>query len=443
MKNLIIILIAFLSNVVYAKSTLEEVNRLGVSHTPMGALKKGNSSGTIPDWKPVKIDSSDANRNRYSQESPLFTITQRNYKQYEKNLSPGQIKLFETYPSFKMPIYKSHRNFVLPQETLDNTKIYSPYTELTWKGNGISGTYNAVPFPFPKSGLEVLWNHLTRYRGVFREQMVTNVITYENGSYQDSLAKYSILFNFNRSDQTESDLKNQLLFYKVKNMDSGQTSGKSTLVHEPMDQIIGKRNVWNYDPGRRRVKRLPSMKYDEPILASDGLRTADDTDMFSGTPDLYDWKILGKKEVYIPYNNETLTGSEENIDDIIQAGHLNPSYTRYELHRVWVVEGKLRRGMNHIYSKRQFYVDEDSWSIAISDQYDEDGNLWRVNMAYLYNHYSAKAITSAADVFHDLKEKRYLAHNLLAGSGAEPKYHTEAPSNNYFTPNALRQRGGK
>ncbi|MFH7495452.1 DUF1329 domain-containing protein, partial [Pseudomonas syringae pv. tagetis] len=71
---------------------------------------------------------------------------------------------------------------------------------------------------------------------------------------------------------------------------------------------------------------------------------------------------------------------------LLQVGHLNPAYTRHELHRFWVVEGTLKPTARHVYSRRNLYLDEDSWQAAIVDKYDGSGQLWRLSMAYLKNY---------------------------------------------------------
>src|SRR3546814_12861612 len=77
-------------------------------------------------------------------------------------------------------------------------------------------------------------------------------------------------------------------------------------------------------------------------------------------------------------SNSTRIGSPDaTYDKVIRRGHINPEYARYELHRVWVVEATLKAGLRHAFSKRVFYVDEDSWSIAAVDCYDGRGQLWR------------------------------------------------------------------
>src|SRR5690606_29350598 len=198
---------------------------------------------------------------------------------------------------------------------------------------------------------------------------------------------------------------------------------------------------WVYNPGQRRVRRAPSIGYDTPTDVSDGLRTVDDTDMFNGAPDRYDWKLIGKKEIYIPYNSYKISGSGVKYENLLKPGHVNPEYSRFELHRVWVVEGTLKSGSRHIYSKRTMYLDEDSWQIALVDQYDGRGELWRVSVAYLKNFYELPATWVAAEVNYDLQARRYFATQL---DGEDPKaidFSRPLPEASYFKPASLRLHG--
>ena len=220
-----------------------------------------------------------------------------------------------------------------------------------------------------------------------------------------------------------------------------ERAGGAVLVHETLDQVKEPRQAWGYNAGQRRVRRAPNLAYDTPIAAADGLRTADDTDMFNGAPDRYDWKLLGKKEIYIPYNNYKVSSPEVKYEELLKPGHLDPQYTRYELHRVWVVEGTLKPGARHIYSKRTLYLDEDSWSAAVVDQYDGRGELWRVSMAYLKNFYDLPYTWSALDVFHDLQARRYHVQNLDNEEPGTIDFTQAIPDDSYFKPSALRRRG--
>ena len=186
--------------------------------------------------------------------------------------------------------------------------------------------------------------------------------------------------------------------------------------------------------GRRRVLRAPLLAFDMAISNADGLRTADDTDMINGSPSRFDWKLVGRQEMIIPYNNYRLEVGD--YDELLQPGHLAPARTRYELHRVWVIEATLKPDWRHVYSRRVFYVDEDSWTVVIADQYDKGGKLWRVSLAYLKNFYEMPATLPAAYVFHDLQSGRYHVQGL-AKDGREAMTQLPMPSDGQFAPAAL------
>ena len=189
-------------------------------------------------------------------------------------------------------------------------------------------------------------------------------------------------------------------------------SGRGFLLIEPIDQTRDPRKVWTFNPDLRRVIRQPTFAYDHPARNSEGLRTVDEFNLFNGAPDRFEWKLLGKREIYIPYNAYRLHGADVGPGDMIQRHHLNPELARYELHRVWVVEGRLREGESHVYARRVFYVDEDSWQIALSESYDADGNLWRVAEAHALNYYEVPAVWTTLEVFYDLRQERYLVNGL-------------------------------
>ena len=189
------------------------------------------------------------------------------------------------------------------------------------------------------------------------------------------------------------------------------------------------------------MRRAPSVGYDNPVPSADNLLTADDVDMFNGALDRYDWRFVGKQEMLIPYNNFKLSNQTGDYDQLLKKGHVNPDLTRYEMHRVWVIEGSVKKGTRHLYSKRRFYLDEDSWSIVQADQYDARGNLWRVHVSYLVNYYHVPVTWSALSVNHDLESKRYYASFLDNSNGLAIEFLNAPPKKGEFSPQALR-RGG-
>jgi hypothetical protein len=169
------------------------------------------------------------------------------------------------------------------------------------------------------------------------------------------------------------------------------------------------------------------------------MRTSDQFDMLNGAPDRYDWKLVGKKEMYVPYNSYKLHSDSLKYKDILKPLHINQDLTRYELHRVWVVDATLKAGTSHVYSRRTFYIDEDSWQILAVDQYDGRGQLWRVSEAHCINYYDAQAFWSTLEVHTDLIAGRYLA----IGLDNEGKMYdfTLVRSPQDYTPATLRQEG--
>ena len=155
-------------------------------------------------------------------------------------------------------------------------------------------------------------------------------------------------------------------------------------------------------PEKRRVRPAPGVHYDNPGTAADALTTSDDFQMYNGATNLYEWKLVGRQELYIPYNSYRISGSEPTIADLLRAGHVNPDYARYELHRVWVVEATLKPGATHVYAKRVFYIDEDSWMIAVTDKYDTHGELWRVAEQHSINCYDVPMLYGTVEVHSDL-----------------------------------------
>lgn len=430
-----------------AKVTQEQANRLGGPElTPIGAERAGNADGTIKPWTGglTKLPPSYKPGNRlvdpYAGEKPLFSIDAKNYTQYEGKLSPGQIALLKRYPnSYRMNVYPSHRSARLPESENKLIKEWATKTDMVKGGNGLENFYSSVPFPIPGNGLEVIWNHITRYRTALGlERRYTQIPVQANGSFSPVLFEEESIFA-NRVPNNPHG--NRLFVFLQKILAPARLEGDVLLVHENINQIKEPRAAWVYNAGQRRVRRAPNIAYDGPGTASDGLRTADDLDMFNGSPDRYDWSLLGKREMYIPYNSYKLRDGSLKYSDIIQPGHLDPKYLRYELHRVWVLDAKLKKGERHIYARRTFYIDEDTWQISVVDNYDGRGELWKVKEGHEISHYQVPAPFLAAEVLNDLLSGRYLVIGLdNEEKGYQYNFNYKGDFED-FTPAALRRAG--
>ncbi|GAA5217810.1 DUF1329 domain-containing protein [Corallincola platygyrae] len=432
----------------HAKVSEAEAAKLGDTLTPLGAEKAGNADGSIPPWEggitsaPAGYEPGMHHPDPFADDQVLYTITKDNVSQYQELLSPGQLALFDAYPeTFKINVYPTRRSASFPQVAYDWTRKNAVNAELVDGGNGLKNAAIGTPFPIPANGLEAIWNHVTRYRGEALTRRAGQAAPTASGSYTYIGLDEALLLPYNNANADPAKLEetNILFKFKQKVTQPARLAGTALLVHETMDQIKTPRQAWTYNTGQRRVRRAPNVAYDAPGTAADGLRTTDDYDMFNGSPNRYNWKLLGKKEMIIPYNSYKLHSDKLQYDDILQAGHINPEHVRYEKHRVWVVEATLKDGISHIYKKRVFFLDEDSWQVSVADMYDNRDQLYRVAMAHGLNYYELPAHWSTLEVFHDLNSKRYIAIGL---DNQETMYDFSAKlSDRQFSASALRKEG--
>lgn len=457
-----LVLAVGVSTATYAKVSADAAKELSSTLTPFGAQRAGNGKDAaggdgIPDWvggiTKAQIPASYKRAGQhhpdpYAADKPIFTITAENYKQYAEKLPKGIGALFGTYPeSFRVPVFQSRRSHSAADWVDANTARNAVNGELVAGGNGLDGVYGGIPFPIPSGNsedkaLQIIWNHAMRWRGVFVVRSGADVAVQRNGDYSLVVSQQEVYFRYYNPKGSVQDLNNNISFYYLAFTKSPpRLAGGAVLVHETIDQKAMPRQAWGYNAGQRRVRRAPNLAYDTPIASADGLRTADDTDMYNGAPDRYDWKLIGKKEMYIPYNNFRMDSPSIKYSQLLAKGHPNPDYARYELHRVWVIEATLKPEARHLYSKRTFYIDEDSWGIAVADLYDNRGELWRVSEAFLKNYYEVPTTWSALDVFHDLRSRRYHAQYLDNEEATTLDFSQSVPNDSYFSPAALRRRG--
>ena len=444
-KITILAALGFLAQSASAELTAEQAASLGGDElTPIGAERAGNAAGTIPAWTggltelPAGYVEGEPLVDPFPDEQPLFTITAQNYQQYQENLSPGQIALLKRYPNtFRMPVYPTHRTAVYADSVYAAQIEDAKNATTTDGGNGLANVNSYCPFPIPKSGIEVVWNHVLRYRGGSVKRTYTQIPVQANGNFSPVVFDDQLTF----ANELPGSPPNRLFYYKQAIKAPARLEGDVLLVHENINQVQEPRAAWVYNAGQRRVRRAPDVAYDGPGTASDGLRTADDLDLYNGAPDRYDWKLIGKQELYIPYNAFKLRDKNLSYKDILQEGHMNPEYLRYELHRVWVVEATLKGGERHVYAKRTFYVDEDTWQISIADLYDGRGEMWRVKEAHNVLHYQVSVPWYAVEVSHDLISGRYLPIGLDNElKGYQYNWFYKATEREY-TPAALRRAG--
>lgn len=404
----------------------EEAAELGKSLTLIGAIQAGNEAGTIPafegglreapaDFKP----DSGFWANPFKDEQPLFRIDASNYEQHADKLSAGQIELLKRNPDYYMDIFPSHRTAALPQEVLDAT-VRNATTCSTFN-DGLSldpVCRGGIPFPIPKTGNEVMWNQQVRYNdGKYgtTTSSSNSWIVASNGAVTKASEQSTFVERpYYQAHVAGRDPQAFIRVYSV-TKDPARRAGELTGFTDFLDPTTRPRRAWSYTPGQRRVKLAPEFAYDTPVASMGGIELFDELFMFSGMQDRFDFRLVGKKEMYIPYNNYELYFECDPQGQLMRS-HLNPECERWELHRVWEVEATLKEGRRHVYSKRTYYLDEDTYGAGLYDAWDQNGQLYRSMMLGGVQFYDHDIPYIVKHVIYDFNRGMYgLINDALSG----------------------------
>ena len=450
MKFLSTVLAASLAAIIAGQAqagvSAQEAAKLGTSLTGVGGEMAGNADGSIPAYKggltvpPASFKAGDSMRpDPFADEKPLLVIDGKNVDQYKGMLTATTVELARRYPTYRIDVYPTHRTVSLPAPVLANTLKNATDAKSLNDGLAIDNVLPGVPFPIPHSGSEAMWNHLLRYLG-------TNLNTKYDSWNVDAagvptLSTTALAFmNYPIYENMSKPVASTDIFYQMKLYYTGpaRRAGEAIMLRDSADPLTQPRKAWQYLPGQRRVKLAPDLAYDTPNPGTAGANTYDDTFVFMGALDRYDWKLVGKQELIVPYNTYKLTYAKE-AGPLTTANHIAPDYVRWEKHRVWVVEATLKPGARHIYHKRRFYLDEDSWIALASDQYDSSGKLYRGAFTFLSQSYDKQTPDTSPFMIYDLVGGNYNINGIVGPYGGI-KY-IETLSKVQWAPDALAGAG--
>jgi hypothetical protein len=371
-----------MATVARADVTPQEAAQLKSTLTPFGAEKSGNKDGSIPAWTGGLVTTTGGAGGRrtdpFASEKPLFSINSKNMDKYVDKLSDGVREMLKKYPnSFRIDVYPTHRTAAAPQYVYDNTFKNATQAKLI---NGPAGpqpdnAFGGIPFPIPKSGAEVMWNHNLRWRGEAWKWVTHRRQLYADGKNVltgDSRVDLQMPYYFKSGSPGKFDNT----FFKIRLINVGPAIRAGEAVTGRLNLDDNKSQSWVYLTGQRRVRLLPHACCDAPQPASAGILNFDEQQVWTGRLDRFTWKLVGKKEMYIPYNSNRSIAVPKDTD-LVLSSHLNPDHVRWELHRVWVVEADVAPGQRHIAPKGKYYVDEDTWNAVLADRWDAKGQLWK------------------------------------------------------------------
>ena len=426
----------------FAAVSATEAEKLKSELTPLGAERAGNKDGTIPAWEGgyTKVwpgyQSGQPRPDPFANEKPLFQITAKNMDQYADKLSDGVKALLQRYPTFRLDVYPTHRTAAAPQWVYDNTFKNATRARITYNGPSIEGAYGGIPFPIPQDAYEIMMNHLHQWRGESAKYDASTYVVVGGKPILATAIAVSTQSPFYYRDGTVDHFNGYYSLTKLVTTGPPLKAGEATLLHEPVNK--SDRQAWQYLVGQRRIRRAPTIAYDTPSSLSSGMSFFDEIFIFNGAMDRYNWKFLGKKEMFIPYNTQQF--HTKKLDQVLGPNHLNPDHVRWELHRVWVVEATLAPGKRHALPKRRFYLDEDTWEGVLADGWDARGQLWHTSSTFPFLVPELPAVMAVPYVVYDFLKGGYSISSLLNDRQRHYQIVARRPEND-FSPATLAAEG--
>ncbi|MFM0385660.1 DUF1329 domain-containing protein [Paraburkholderia dipogonis] len=436
------------SHICLAEVSADEAKELGATLTPVGAIKAASADGNIPAWTGgmttpppgyVRKLAPGAYIDPFKDEKPILRIDSKNMAQYADKLSAGARELLKRNPDYYLDIYPTHRTAAYPESVYEATKRNATKCKTLQGGLSLDSVCRGgIPFPIPKSGYEAMWNHLVAYQlPVSLHNSDVLIVDTAGHPYLASEVDGYMEMPFYMGDKRSDPDKYNFVDFNFTN--PPRSRGEIVTYADYLDPVKQPRRAWSFDPGQRRMKLAPTFAYDTPAAPSAGTSFFDDTFLFSGAMDRFDFKLIGKKEMYVPYNTYKLAMQCVG-EKALKAHTLNPSCERWELHRVWVVEATLKAGMRHAYSKRVLYLDEDNPAAGMADNYDGGGNLYRGLFVYPFQVYDASSPFGAMYSVFDFVKGNYSINVMLNPTGYYD-FHPKIPDERELTPEALAGSG--
>ncbi|WP_447750111.1 DUF1329 domain-containing protein [Pseudomonas nicosulfuronedens] len=449
-KKVVSLLTALSASLLFAHGAFgavsaEEAGKLKTTLTPLGGERAGNADGSIPAWTGgyTQVDPAYKDGGKrgdpFASEKPTLTITAQNMAQYAGKLTPGIQAMLKKYPdSYRLEVYPTHRSAAAPQSVYDATFANATSGKLVDGPAGPmpDGAAGGIPFPIPGNGVEAIWNHLLRWRGASWHSNFNQYLTTADGKH--------VLTNDSRGDfqmpwYLPGGSAEKGVYWSIRMINDGPPLRAGEAITGLENLNADKAAVWTYLPGQRRVRRLPNACCDTPTPATAGVMSFDELYVFNGRVDRFDWKLVGKQEMYIPYNaNKVFTAP--SAESLLDAHHLRSDAIRWELHRVWVVEATLKSGQRHVMPKSTYYLDEDTWAAVLGERYDARNQLAKVVWTSPVVMPDLPGVVTLTNGFYDLLSGAWFAGDLFAGKSEQ--YRIVPPyKDSVFTADAMAGEG--
>ncbi|MFC5430897.1 DUF1329 domain-containing protein [Paraburkholderia denitrificans] len=401
--------------------------------TPAGAERGASKDGLVPAFSSGGATPAGWEWGKYrgdfwehKNEKPLYSINAANVDKYADKLSPGQVQLLKQLKGYRMDVYPSHRECQLPEIAQQNSKANLTSAKLDPSGEVIqTAALPGVAFPEPKNGAEAILNYETRYRGVGVEwaQYITT-ISPRPGSTEwiDVVGPQVFYVPAGKQGKTSPQDVDQLNFAAYFAMESpAALAGQAFVQRQYFDKTP---ETFYYFPGQRRVRRMPAYTHDAPLIGFENQYLIDEANMFNGSIDRFNWKLIGKKEMIVPYNSFGMYKFKSKLHDVATPDGIAADNRRYEMHRVWVVEATVKPSARHVDSKKVLYLDEDSWLALVGEDFDAQGKLWKARESYPIPVWElGGACDNEPFVQYDVINGRYVFDQSSIGQGKDIRWY--------------------
>lgn len=420
--------------------------------TPSGAEKQGNKEGTIPAWQGAEPPQAGWEWGKFrgaywkhKDDKPVLTIDASNVDKYADKLSAGQVAMIKQRKDYRMDVYPSHRTCGVPDFVASNTRKNVGTAKLNEDGWSLKdATVPGYPFPIPATGVEAMWNSKMRYRGVGLDYKgtITAVSPRRGGTEWIKAESEQTLFIpwGAKGSHALSSYPAVEFFVYFAYVSPAALAGQALAITQYLNQA--ENETFYYFPGQRRVRRMPTYSHDSPQIGMENQYTLDEPNVFNGALDRFDWKLIGKKEIYVPYNAFGAFDFEAKFEDVARNDFIAQNHRHYELHRVWVVEATVKGGMRHTAPRRVIYLDEDSWAPVLMDDFDGQNKLAKMREGFLIPVYETGTCDVMAMVQNNLAEGRYVFDTHTVGVGKDIRWFTEPTGprmrSSFYTADNLR-----
>lgn len=441
--------------------TPQEADRLGKDLTLVGAEKAGSADGVIPAYQASETavptgwewGKTRSEYWKYKDEKPLFTIDASNVDKYAEHLTDAQITALKTVQGYKMDVYPTHRDCAITPAHAERTKANALEAKIGPDGWSLEHALTAgVPFPLPKTGVEVMYNHRMRLQelgDIYNDG--TSVISPRRGTDEFTYYQWFLYIYFPpmrpelKTVESTSPRNGGVEFYTYYNYSKPPAlAGQGFVATNYMNL---EPESYYYFPGQRRVRRLPAYVFDTPLIGFENQYLVDEQLGLWSTLDRFEYKLVGKKELYLSYNSFHYYDYKSSLQVMFGKTYPNPEYRRYELHRVWAIDARIKSGYRHLAPHRMYYVDEDSWISSEQTDYDKDGKVWKLVETYPIPAWEiGGTCVIAPTLMWDLQNGRYVFDWGDIGGGKDIKWIKEGDPESkqawvkpdFYTPETLR-----